>query len=157
VSARTIALILAGAVGIYLVFTAGRAWVLILSGDPVPVALGLSIMVIPLIGAWMVGRELIFGLRSQEVGRALARIGGLPQDDLPRTPSGRVERDAADERFLERQAEVEANPRDWGAWYRLAMAYDDARDRRRARAAMRTAIRVFRESGDAVDPVGGID
>jgi Flp pilus assembly protein TadD len=55
-------------------------------------------------------------------------------------PSGRVDRAAADARFAERRAEVEAAPDDWRRWYRLALAYDDAGDRRRARAAMRTAI-----------------
>jgi len=35
---------------------------------------------------------------------------------------------------------VEDAPADWSRWYRLAVAYDVAGDRRRARAAMRTAI-----------------
>lgn len=141
--ARTIAWILALAVGVYLVFVAARAWVLISSGDPVPVLLGISVIVIPLLGAWMLGRELVFGVRSQELGRTLAAEGGLPRDDLPRTPSGRIERAAADERFEECRAEVAAAPDDWRCWYRLAIAYDDARDRRRAREAMRTAIQLF--------------
>lgn len=141
--ARTIAWILALAVGVYLVFVAARAWVLISSGDPVPVLLGISVIVIPLLGAWMLGRELVFGVRSQQLGRTLAAEGGLPRDDLPRTPSGRIERAAADERFEECRAEVAAAPNDWRCWYRLAIAYDDARDRRRAREAMRTAIRLF--------------
>lgn len=141
-SARTIAWILAVAVGVYLLFVAARAWVLISSGDPVPVLLGISVIVIPLLGAWMLGRELVFGLRSQHLGRTLASEGGLPRDDLPRTPSGRIERAAADERFEEYRAEAAADPDDWRNWYRLAIAYDDARDRRRAREAMRTAIRL---------------
>lgn len=141
-SARTIAWILAGAVGVYLLFVAARAWVLITSGDPVPVLLGISVIVIPLLGAWMLGRELVFGVRSQQLGRTLGVEGGLPPDDLPRTPSGRIERAAADERFEEYRAETAADPDDWRNWYRLAIAYDDARDRRRAREAMRTAIRL---------------
>jgi Flp pilus assembly protein TadD len=51
-----------------------------------------------------------------------------------------VEPEAADVRFAERQREVEADPDDWAAWFRLAVAYDDAGDRRRARSAMRSAI-----------------
>lgn len=141
-NARTIAWILALAVGVYLIFVAARAWVLISSGDPVPVLLGVSVIVIPMLGAWMLGRELVFGLRSQQLGRSLAAEGGLPRDDLPRTPSGRIERGAADERFEECRAEAVADPDDWRNWYRLAIAYDDARDRRRAREAMRTAIRL---------------
>lgn len=141
-NARTIAWILAVAVGVYLLFVAARAWVLITSGDPVPMLLGISVIVIPLLGAWMLGRELVFGVRSQQLGRTLGAEGGLPPDDLPRTPSGRIERAAADERFEEYRAEVAGDPDDWRNWYRLAIAYDDARDRRRAREAMRTAIRL---------------
>jgi len=142
VTARTVAWILAAAVAVYLVFTAARAWVLIASGDPVPVLLGLAVIVIPLIGAWMLWRELRFGFRTQELGRELGAEGGLPLDDLPRAPSGRVDRTAADERFPVYEAQVQADPDDWRAWYRLAIGYDDARDRKRARAAMRTAIRL---------------
>lgn len=143
-TARTVAWILALAVGVYLVFTAARSWALIASGDPVPILLGLSVIVFPLLGAWLIGRELIFGLRSQSLGRELGAEGGLPIDDLPRTPSGRIQRDAADERFVEYQVEVEQDPDDWRRWYRLAIAYDDARDRKRARAAMRRAIALHR-------------
>jgi hypothetical protein len=140
VSTRTIAWVLAAAVGVYLVFTAMRAWALIASGDPVPVALGFAVIVIPLIGAWMLWRELAFGMRSQALGRQLGDEGGLPVDDLPRTPSGRIERDAADARFADYEQDVQRSPEDWRAWYRLAIGYDDARDRKRARAAMRRAI-----------------
>lgn len=142
--ARTLAIVLAAAVAVYLLFTAARAWVLIRSGDPVPIALGLAVIVIPVLGAWMLFRELAFGLRTQELGRELAAEGGLPVDDLPRTPSGRVERDAADARFAEYEQAVQAAPDDWRSWYRLAIGYDDARDRKRARAAMRKAIALHR-------------
>lgn len=137
---RTVAWIVAAAVAVYLVFTAARAWVLIASGDPVPVLLGLSVIVIPLIGAWVLWRELAFGMHTQRLGRELGAQGGLPVDDLPRTPSGRIEKDAADARFAEYEQQVQGAPDDWRAWYRLAIGYDDARDRKRARAAMRRAI-----------------
>jgi Flp pilus assembly protein TadD len=69
---------------------------------------------------------------------------GVPADEIaPRLPSGRVDRNAADARFDLRRVEVEADPADWRGWYRLALAYDDAGDRRRARAAMRHAIDLF--------------
>lgn len=137
---RTVAWILAAAVAVYLLFTAARSWVLIASGDPVPVLLGLSVIVIPAIGAWVLWRELAFGLHTQRLGRELGGEGGLPVDDLPRTPSGRIEKDAADVRFAEYERQVQESPEDWRAWYRLAIGYDDARDRKRARAAMRRAI-----------------
>jgi hypothetical protein len=140
VSARTVAIALAAVTGVYLVFILQRAWELMASGDGVAFLLGLAIMVLPVIGVWVIWRELEFGFRTAELGRVLDASGELPEDDLPRTPSGRVERAAADARFSIRQREVEESPDDWGAWFRLAVAYDDAGDRRRARQAMRTAI-----------------
>lgn len=137
---RTVAWILAAAVAVYLLFTAARSWVLIASGDPVPMLLGVSVIAIPAIGAWVLWRELAFGLNTQRLGRELGAQGGLPVDDLPRTPSGRIEKDAADVRFAEYEQQVQESPDDWRAWYRLAIGYDDARDRKRARAAMRRAI-----------------
>jgi hypothetical protein len=142
VSARTLAWLLAAAMAVYLVFAGMRAAVLIASGDPVPMLLGISVIVLPLIGAWVLWRELAFGLRTQRLGRELGAEGGLPVDDLPRMPSGRVDKDAADARFPDYEAQVQADPADWRAWYRLAIGYDDARDRKRARAAMREAIRL---------------
>ena len=146
-SARTVAWILAAAVSVYLVFVGLRAWALVATGDPVPVALGISVVVIPLIGAWVLWRELAFGFGSQRLGRELGAEGGLPVDDLPRTPSGRFVKEAADERFGSYEAQVQADPQDWRAWYRLAIGYDDARDRKRARWAMRTAIGLHDDQG----------
>ena len=72
--------------------------------------------------------------------------------ELPRSPSGRVDRTAADELFDRRRVEVEAAPEDWRRWYRLAVAYDLAGDRRRARAAMRTAIARADDDGAVPGP-----
>ena len=73
----------------------------------------------------------------------LADEGGLPVDDLPRTPGGRIVRGAADAQFPAYQAEVEAAPEEWRAWFRLSCAYDAAGDRKRARSAMRQAGKLF--------------
>ena len=141
---RLLAWIIAGGVVAYMAFALWRGWFLVSSGDPVAIGLGLAVAVLPAIGAWLLARELRFGLRMQALGRQLAAEGDLAIDDLPRTPSGRIERDAADARFARERMRVEATPGDWRAWYRLAVAYDDARDRKRARAAMREAIRLHR-------------
>jgi hypothetical protein len=144
VTARRVALLLVAALAVYLVFAAARAWALISTGAPVPVLMGLAVLVIPVIGAWLVWREVAFGFGMQAMGRTLEAEGGLPVDDLPRSPSGRVQTQAADERFVRVREEVDAHPDDWRRWYVLAIAYDDARDRRRARAAMRRALALYR-------------
>jgi hypothetical protein len=143
VNARIVAWVLAALCGFYLLFIAQRSWVLVSTGEPIPVILGVALIALPVIGVWVVVRELQFGSKTAELGRELAASGGLPEDDLPRSPGGRIDRAAADARFAERQREVEADPGDWGAWFRLAVAYDDAGDRRRARTAMRTAIATY--------------
>ena len=81
------------------------------------------------------------GLAHQRLARII-RDEGLELDvsALPRTPSGRIRRDAADALFQSVRDEVEREPDNWRHWYRLARAYDYAGDRRRAREAMRTAV-----------------
>lgn len=113
------------------------------SGSAVGIALGMAVLVFPLVGVWLVWREIGFGRKSAELAAVLDSEGGLPVDDLPRRPSGRVDRAAADEVFLAQRAETEADPESWRSWYRLALAYDDAGDRTRARSAVRHAIALF--------------
>jgi Flp pilus assembly protein TadD len=78
-----------------------------------------------------------------KMAAALEAAGGLPVDDLPKTADGRVERSAADARFESYRKAVESDETSWENWYRLAIGYDDSRDRRRAREAMRTAAKLF--------------
>ena len=61
-------------------------------------------------------------------------------DDLPRRPSGRPVREAADAKFAEVRTRVQADPDSWERWFELSCAYDAAGDRTRARSAMRRAI-----------------
>lgn len=114
-----------------------------LVSDPLPVAqaMGWALIVLPLIGGWALAAELRFGFRAEALARRLEAEGGLPDDPLPVRTSGRVERAHADEVFQKYRAEVEADPEPWQNWFRLALAYDGAGDRRRARWATREAIR----------------
>jgi cytochrome c-type biogenesis protein CcmH/NrfG len=110
------------------------------SGSRVGQVLGVALLVMPLLGLYVVWREVEFGRRTEALARALDAEGGLPVDDLPRRPSGRVRREAADALFAEMREQTEARPDDWRSWFRLALAYDAAGDRTRARAAARRAI-----------------
>ncbi|HYO39844.1 MAG TPA: hypothetical protein VER39_09320 [Nocardioidaceae bacterium] len=102
--------------------------------------LGLAVLVVPVLGGYLVWREVDFGRRTAVLARTLEAEGGLPVDDLARRPSGRVDRSAADRLFAQMRRETEASPEDWRSWFRLALAYDAAGDRSRARAAARHAI-----------------
>jgi cytochrome c-type biogenesis protein CcmH/NrfG len=129
----------------YFLLILQRAVLLITSGAPIAVVLGLAVLVLPVVGAVLVLRELRFGVQTQHLAEELAATEELPVDDLPRLPSGRIDRAAADESFTRYRDDVEQTPKDWRAWYRLGVAYDDAGDRKRARAALREAIKLHTE------------
>lgn len=144
-----LAIAMTAGVVLYLVLLAGRAVALLRSGDAVAVALGAGVLVLPLLGLWIIVTTWRSGLRVDRLNRRLAAEDGLPDtSDLPRRPSGRVDRAAADAWFAERESELQANPGDWRAWYRVAYAYDMAGDRRRARTAMRKALDLAEPAGE---------
>lgn len=119
------------------------------SGSAVGVLLGVALVILPVVAAYLVWREIDFGRRSARLAAVLDDEGGLPVDDLPRRPSGRVDRAAAEGLFEKMRVEAEADPDNWRVWYRLALAYDAAGDRTRARAAVRHALTLFSVSGGA--------
>jgi hypothetical protein len=134
---RLVALLVA-ALAVYFVLVGYRGVYLLGEHRAAMKVLGVAVLLLPLIGVWVVVAEIRFGRATERLAHRLTR--DVVDEPLPRTPSGRVDRVAADARFARRRAEVEAAPDDWQCWYGLAVAYDDAGDRRRARSAMRTAI-----------------
>ncbi|WP_234399358.1 hypothetical protein [Psychromicrobium lacuslunae] len=136
----------------YLVVLVQRSILLLTDPNPVAKALGAALIVLPPIGAWAMIRELLFGVRMEKLAGILESEGGLPVDDLPRSPGGRILREAADAEFLKYQAETEAAPQDWRSWFRLSCAYDAAGDRKRARSAMRQSISLSRGKGSELTP-----
>jgi cytochrome c-type biogenesis protein CcmH/NrfG len=154
---RRMAVVMAVLLGVYLLFAAARGLDFIQAGGLVPVALGLAILVLPLIGLWVLVREWRFGRATQALGAELADRGELPVDDLPRRPSGRPVREAADARFAEVRTRVEADPGSWERWFELAVAYDASGDRKRARSAMRRAIALHDDPGSVSGERRGVD
>lgn len=130
----------------YLALVGWRAVLFLLSGELVGIVIGAALIVLPVIGAWALTRELLFGFSSGRLVGLLGDEGELPVEELPTRPSGRSFREAADAEFPKFQAEVDAAPEDWRAWFRLGLAYDASGDRRRARRAIRTAIALERAS-----------
>jgi hypothetical protein len=137
---RISAAIMAALLVLYLILVTQLAVRLIAVDEPIAKGLGFALIVLPLVGLWALVAELVFGFRSERLGQRLAEEGESPLQDLPRLPSGRVERSAADAAFGRYQAEAEAAPERWESWYRLGLAYDACGDRRRARGAIRRAI-----------------
>lgn len=127
----------------YLVVSFQRSILLLTDSNLTAKAIGAAYLVLPVVGAWALVRELMFGARTEQMAKVLEAEGGLPVDELPRTPGGRIIRAAADAEFEKYRAEAESAPEDWRSWFRLSCAYDAAGDRKRARASMRDAVRLF--------------
>ncbi|MFJ4824335.1 hypothetical protein ACIP5L_13750 [Streptomyces bacillaris] len=137
----------------YFVLVGSRGLMLIRHGTLLTVTFGIAVLILPVIGVWFLWKNTQFVRRANVLAAELDAEGGLPVDDLPRTPSGRIERDAADAAFAKRREETEDAPDDWRAWFRLAVAYQDARDTPRARKAMQRAIALHKSSPNPADPV----
>ena len=125
----------------YLAFLGRIAVLLIASGSVAAIGMGLALLIMPFLGVWAMIATLRDGFAHQRLSRLIAEDGmELDAGALPRRPSGRIERDAADALFHTVSAELDADPDNWRRWYRLARAYEFAGDRRRAREAMKTAV-----------------
>ncbi|MEU5091962.1 hypothetical protein [Streptomyces sp. NPDC021356] len=133
-------LVTAAVLVFYFVLVGSRGVLLIESGTFVTVTFGVAVLILPVIGLWFLWKNTQFVRRANALAAELDAEGGLPVDELERTPSGRIDRDSADAVFALRKAETEAAPGDWRSWFRLAVAYHDARDTPRARKAMQRAI-----------------
>lgn len=115
-TARRVALGMAGAFAVYAVLVAWRGWDFIASGEPVAVGLGLAVLLLPVLAGWLVWREVRFGFRMQEL-------------------AGRI--DMVDEHNLEERIEAaQAAPDDWLAWYWAGVGLLEAGDKKQARAAL---------------------
>lgn len=143
-STRILTLIMAALLALYIVFVAQRAVLLVMTGEPVGVVMGVALIVLPVIAAWALWRELAFGASASRLGRRLEQESALPEESIDLSPSGRPDRVEADALFPRYREAVEESPEDWRAWFRLGLAYDGAGDRRRARQAVRTAISLER-------------
>ncbi|WP_412178187.1 hypothetical protein [Mycolicibacter heraklionensis] len=127
----------------YLAFLGRIAVLLIASGSVPAIGMGLALLIMPFLGLWAMIATLRDGFAHQRLSRLIAEEGmELDAGALPRRPSGRIERDAADALFHAVRAELDADPDNWRRWYRLARAYEFAGDRRRAREAMKTAVQL---------------
>ena len=128
-------------VGLYMVV---RAVDLLRTGSLTGALLGVGVLLLVLLGGLLVAGEVRLGAGSARLARLLDDEPAAV--DLPRTASGRLRPEAAEELFAVRKAAVEAAPDDWRAWWRLAEAYGEARDPGRGRRAMRKAIALERTS-----------
>ncbi|WP_176460505.1 MULTISPECIES: hypothetical protein [unclassified Rhodococcus (in: high G+C Gram-positive bacteria)] len=132
--------------GFYFFLLGQRGVTLIQNGGVASISLGIGVLLLPILGLWIVWATLKAGFDHQRLASRVHEEGlELDVADLPRRPSGRIERDAADELFQQVKAEWEKDPDNWRNSYRLARAYDYAGDRGRARETMKRAVALERD------------
>lgn len=138
-SAKIGAISMAVLLAVYVALVGWRAVQFVATGEPIAIVMGIALIVLPIIAAWAIWREVSFGIRSQRLVKTLEAEGATDLG-IDTTPSGRADRASADAEFGRFRTEAETEPDSWRAWMRLGMAYDAAGDRRRARRAVRRAI-----------------
>ncbi|GAA5149302.1 hypothetical protein GCM10025768_12290 [Microbacterium pseudoresistens] len=134
--------VMTAALALYLAFAVQRAFIMFATGEPVGIAFGVGLLVLPLIGAWVLVREVMFGVQSARLTRRLEDEDGVPDDDVALTPSGRVVREEA-AGLVQRYADAAAAaPEDWRSRLRLGIVQRAAGQLGEARASVRAAIRL---------------
>lgn len=136
--------VMALCLALYIVVVGYRAVLMLGTGEPIAIAIGIALLVMPLIGAWALIREMQFGFAADRLGRTLDAEGGMPEAETELTPSGRIARADADPLIERYTAAADAAPEEWRARFRLGVVQDAAGRRKDARASIREAIRLSR-------------
>ena len=134
--AKRIAFILTAVLAVYLGFAFSRGLDLLHADSSAVQLLGLSVLVLPLLGGWLVFREVRFGFKSSHMGQ-LVSVDLLPsRETKPRSP----EADAYLESAVARTKNAQE---DWQNWFCLAIAYDLVGERKLARESMQYSVEQF--------------
>lgn len=139
-SAKLGAVVMAALVLMYVALLGQKGYLFLLEANPVAKVIGGSILVIPVVGAWAIYRELRFGLAIEKLGKLLENEGNWPRFRFGVLPSGRANKAEALQEFQEYKDAALADEDNWRKWFALGLIYDACGDRKRARSAMRKAI-----------------
>lgn len=145
--------VMAALLVLYLVGALQIAVELFGAATTVSIVMGVALVVLPLLGFWALGAELLFGFRSQRLGQLMSREGSLPDHEFDLLPSGRPDPKSVEAQVPSFEADAAAAPRDWRAAYRLGLVLDAAGQRKRARPAIVRAITLERADRRTTSPV----
>jgi hypothetical protein len=84
---RIAAIVMSALLVLYLVLVLQLAVRLIAVDNGISKTLGIALLVLPLIGAWALVAEILFGVRTQRLVRELDAAGELPVYSLPKRTS----------------------------------------------------------------------
>ena len=138
--AKKFALGLTGVLAVYVFFAVSRGFVL-LQNDNGPVkVLGVAIIALTGIGAYLVYRELRFGFKTAELGRTIDEV---------ELPTRGMDSDALDSYLEQAIKNAQAQPDNWTVWYCVALGYHLQTDRKLARESMRYAVELYEKAAKA--------
>ena len=123
---------------IYVALLGQKAVLLILDDNWVAKAMGLALLVLPIVAAWAILTEVKFGIDAER----LAKTNSLPELQLELRPSGRATKESAQVEFERIKALVSQDLENWELWFRLGECYDASGDRKLARKSIRKAIKL---------------
>lgn len=138
--AKRITLFLVSVLAVYLVFAFDRGLDLFRVGGWQLVTLGICVMALPILGAWLVIREVRFGYRTSDLGK-------LIDPDLLPLNSVRARSTEAN-KYLEQAIErTKSNKHDWQNWFCVAVGYDLVGQRKLARESLYYAVELAKNNG----------
>ena len=141
-SAKIWALVMTALAVIYVVLLGQKAVLLILDDNWVAKAMGLALLVLPIVAAWAILTEVKFGIDAER----LAKSNSLPELQLELRPSGRATKESAQVEFERIKLLVSQDLESWELWFRLGECYDASGDRKLARKSIRKAIKLANNS-----------
>ncbi len=129
---------------VYVGLLANTGWKLVLLESPTAKLMGALILVFPLVALWLTVVEFRFGFQIEKLSKQIEAEGNWPQLDFELRPSGRPTKDSAAKVFEQVSKKVATDESNYLNWFALGLSYDASGDRRRARGAMRKALKLSR-------------
>ena len=129
---------------VYVALLANTGFKLVSMDSGVAKAMGALILVFPVVAIWLTVMEFRFGSQMEKLSKQIEIEGNWPELDFEFRPSGRPTKDSAAKVFEQVAKKLAADEGNYLNWFALGLAYDAAGDRRRARGAMRRALKLIR-------------
>lgn len=141
-SAKVWALVMTALAVIYVLLLGQKGVLLLLEDNLVAKAMGLGLLVLPLVAAWAILTEVKFGIDAER----LAGTNTQPALQLELRPSGRPTKESAQLEFERIKSLVSQDLENWELWFRLGECYDASGDRKLARKSIRKAIKLANQT-----------
>lgn len=127
----------------YVFLLGGRSLTLLADPSPIAIAMGAGMLLFPIVAVWAIWKEIRFGFAAEALTkRAISE--NLIELNLDLRPSGRATKESATKAFEDLKQDFDETL--WTNWFLLSEAYEAAGDRKRARASMRKALLLAKQS-----------